>query len=196
MKWLLVLLAMVFVSSAANAAEDSTVCKNFYHAVTAEAQSIIRDDTRDFEQKQKDLAVVFNKTVDSKWIGKFVLGRFWRVATPAEQKEYLDLYQQYLTQIYVSKFNDEDLSSFELVMTSMTRLASGEIATKTLIKRPGQQEVHVDYTMTEVGNECRVRDIVIENVSLLSSQRSEFGSLASRSGVAGVIEAMKRQLLS
>lgn len=193
MKRLVAILIMALLSPSAHA-EEAAVCRSFYTKVTSEAQAIIRDGSKGFDQKQKDLAVVFNKTVDSRWIGKFVLGRFWRVATPEEKQEYLDLYQQYLTDIYVSKFNDDDLSNFELQLTSMTTLSSGEIAAKTLIKRPGQPEVHIDYTMAEVGSECRVRDIVIENVSLLSSQRSEFGSLASRSGVAGVIEAMKRQL--
>jgi phospholipid transport system substrate-binding protein len=171
-----------------------SVCKDFYGTISAQAQSILHDTKKNMDQKQSDLAAVFNQTVDTDWIGKFVLGRFWKVATPQEQKEYLALYKQYLTEIYVSKFNGDDIASFELKLTSMNKTKNGDIFTKTLIKRPGQPDVHVDYTMTENGKDCRVRDIVIENVSLLSSQRSEFQSLANRSGVAGVIAAIKRQL--
>lgn len=181
-------------SPASASAEVGPVCGQFYENVTTQAQKIIRGPGKTTEQKQEELGVLFNKAVDTNWIGKFVLGRFWKTATPEEHKEYLDLYRQYLTKIYVSKFDDDDISNFELKLASMTRNRSGDIAAKTMIQRPGQQDVHVDYTLTEVGGECRVHDIVIENVSLLSSQRSEFQALAGRSGIAGVIEAIKKQL--
>lgn len=172
----------------------SPACKRFYHSVTQQAQDIIQNKQKTVEEKQEELSVLFNRTVDTNWIGKFVLGRFWNGATAQEHKEYLALYRQYLTKIYVSKFNGDDLSDFELHLVSMNRMRSGGITTKTIIKRPAQQDVHVDYAMIEVGDECRVRDIVIENISLLSSQRSEFQALAGRSGIAGVIEAIKKQL--
>jgi len=96
--------------------------------------------------------------------------------------------------VYVSKFDDEDLSAVELQLAGMSKQRSGSITTKTIIKRPGQPDVRVDYTLNEAGNRCLVRDIMIENVSLLTSQRSEFQSLAGQSGIAGVIEALKKKL--
>ena len=190
------LFSPAFAADAPDASSSavSQACEKFYNTTTAQAQDIIHNAKLDTKQKQQELAKLFDKTVETDWIGKFVIGRFWNAATDDQKKEYLKVYNAYLTQVYISKFDDEDLSGVELKLAGMSKQRSGDVATKTLIKRPGQPDVHVDYTLSEAGNQCHVHDIIIENVSLLSSQRSEFQSLAGQSGIGGVIEALKKKI--
>ena len=71
---------------------------------------------------------------------------------------------------------------------------SGQFEAKTLITRKTDDDVRVDYLLDEMSGKCQVHDIKVEGVSLITSQRSEFGTLAGTSGVKGVIEAMKKKL--
>ena len=180
--------------SAAVGADVSPVCSKFYNSISADGVAIIKNSTFNITQKRAALGALFNKSVDGDWMGKFVLGRFWKTATPEQQKDYLAVYKNYIEKIYISKFDDEDLADFDLKLVSMTKTQSGDFATKTVIVRPNQAPVNVNYSLSEVGKDCRVRDITIENVSLLTSQRSEFQTLAGQSGIEAIIAAMKKKL--
>jgi hypothetical protein len=46
---------------------------------------------------------LFHDDFDVSGIGQFVLGRYWRVATPAEQQEFLRLFQEYIVQSYATR---------------------------------------------------------------------------------------------
>ena len=184
----------VITPAGAIGADVSPVCSKFYNALTAQGMGIIKDSSKDLGQKKDALGKLFDKSVDGDWMGKFVLGRFWKGATPEQQKEYLSIYKQYLGKIYISKFDNSDLANFDLKLVSMTKTDSGDFATKTIISRPDQATIRADYSLSEVGGQCRVRDIVVENVSIITSQRSEFQSLAGQSGIDGVIAALKKKL--
>jgi phospholipid transport system substrate-binding protein len=44
------------------------------------------------QEKRHSLQQVIDRTVDVNNIGQFCLGRFWRIATPAQRQEYLRLF--------------------------------------------------------------------------------------------------------
>lgn len=156
--------------------------------------SVFHDTKQSEEQKRSSLSNIFQEAVDTDWIGKFVLGKFWRSASAAEQAEYLKDYRAYLTKTYVSKFNDDDgLNVEDIALSPLTKQGDDYLA-KTIIKRKNDEDVHVDYTLAQAGAKCQVHDIIIEGVSLLTSERSEFGSVASSGGVKNVITELQKQL--
>src|SRR3954447_20393458 len=46
---------------------------------------------------------LFRNDFDVPGIGQFVLGRYWRVATPQEQQEFLALFQEYIVRAYTTR---------------------------------------------------------------------------------------------
>ncbi len=191
------LLAVSFIilcSYQASAADTPGICESFAHTMIQQAMDIFHD-TAAAEQKRASLAALFQKAVDMDWIGKFVLGRYWKTADANEQRQYLQLYHTYLTNSYVFKFDDEDSLRVEgIKISSLIPTEPNLFEAKTLIQRKGEEDTHVDYLLDQSSRECRIHDISVEGVSLITTQRSEFQSLASSSGVKGVIEAMQKQL--
>lgn len=187
-----ILFAAMMVASPA-LAEEST-CQTFAVTMTKHVVDIFHDAKQNESQKRAALSGLFQEAVDTDWIGKFVLGRFWKAASPAEQAEYLKDYRGYLTHNYISKFNDEDgMSVDDITLGSLTLQSTGQYEAKTLIKRKNEEDVKVDYLLDDTSGKCQVHDIRVEGVSLLTSERSEFAALANSSGVKGVIEAMQKQ---
>jgi len=180
----------------ASASGSVAICETFYNSMTKQVIDIFHDKSTVEEQKQRALANLFLKAVDTDWIGKFVMGRFFKDAKPEEQKEYLDTYRMYLTGIYVSKFENDDDSKLQLgdiKLLSIVAKEDNQVAAKTLIMRKGDPDVHVNYLFLQTDT-CQVHDIEIEGVSLLNNQRSEFQALASQSGIRAVIDTMKKRL--
>lgn len=191
-----ILLASTCLFCAHNAMADvSSPCTGFADTMTKRAVEIFHDTSLSEAQKRSDLGKIFQEAVDTDWIGRFVLGRFWNAATPEQQADYLQTYRNYLTHTYISKFNDEDgMNVSAIQINSFAPATDGGYEAKTLIQMKADADVHVDYLLDDAKGKCQVHDVKIEGVSLLVSGRSEFSALAGTSGVQGIIDAMKKKI--
>jgi phospholipid transport system substrate-binding protein len=185
------LCCVTLITTAAPAFADD--CSGFAKDTIGKVMGVFHS-TADEQAQRTALAGIFRASVDADWIGKYVLGRYWKAATPEQQQMYLKLYGNYITNNYVSKFTAEDgLSVDNIVVASVTPAPAGGYEAKTLIKRKGEEDVRVDYLLDNAEGSCKVHDIKVEGVSLLVSQRSEFGSVASNGGIDAVLAALQKK---
>ena len=49
---------------------------------------------------------LFHDDFDIPGIGQFVLGRYWRTATPQQQQDFLGLFQEYLVRAYSARLSE------------------------------------------------------------------------------------------
>ena len=187
----MVCIALVaFAATVAHASEKEA--KAYVQNVSNRVLDIISSEKLSQNEKQKKLITVFEQTVDTKWIGRFVLGRYYNTATAAQKKQYDDIYHEFLIRSYVPRFKDYKGQKFEL--TETRKDGKGEYLVKTLITSANEPSIRVDYRVRDVGDSFKVSDIISEGVSLINTQRSEFGSVVSREGMDYLIEKLKERL--
>jgi phospholipid transport system substrate-binding protein len=142
------------------------------------------------EQKEEKLNKLFEASVDISWMGKFVAGNYWRTAEPAQQQEYADAYKNFLIKTYVPKF--KSYTNQQIKILGMESQNDGEYLVQTEIIAEGKPSVKVDYKLRQgAGKQYKIFDIIAEGVSLLTTERSEFSSILSRSGLGSLIEQLK-----
>lgn len=173
-------------------AGDVEGAKSFVNGVATKALDIVASDASK-EAKQEKLLVVVDESVDIDYVAKFVLGKYWRTATPEQQKAYLEAYRPFLKKSYVSKLTRY---SGQTIAVGQGRPDSdGSYLVTMKINQPdGSAPVDMTYRVVGAGAGYRISDIVVEGVSLLNTQRSEFGSIAQSKGVDGLIEALKKKV--
>jgi phospholipid transport system substrate-binding protein len=178
---------------------------NTAHATVEEARSfvtqlgdrtlaIIANTTLPTPEKENQLTSIFTETIDTEWIAKFVLGRYWRTATPAQQQQYLALYKKFLISSYVPNFREYTGEKF--TVSSVSQLENDEYLVQTQIIHPNKPSTRVDYRLRKnlVSGSYKIYDIVAEGVSLITTQRSEFGSIAARDGVDVLIKKLEMKI--
>lgn len=189
MKQLLVsLLLTVFFSFAAQADEQGA--RNFAESTANSAVAVLASNASD-SAKMAELEGLFVDSVDTNWIGRFVLGRHWRNLDDSSQKEYLNSYKDFLVKHYTQNFKEySEGTKFEI--THSNEIKKNQYRVSMSINRPtNAQPVKVDYRVRQNGNNYSIIDIVVEGVSLLNTQRSEFSSVIQRKGVDHLIEQLK-----
>jgi len=69
---------------------------------------------------------------------------------------------------------------------------------KSLVDRGAQQPIRVDWRITFPDGRYKIIDIVVEGVSMVQTQRSEFSSVIRRSGgkVEGLLTALREKAVS
>ena len=133
--------------------------------------------------KSKKIEQLFRENVDISWIGKFVLGRFWRQATDDQKKRYLKEYETFLVRHYATRFTDYTSGSFTI--TNARDEGDDEFTVSMQIKsdEAGGDPILVDYRVRTDKNSFMVFDIIVEGVSMITTQRSEFSSVVTNKGM-------------
>ena len=157
--------------------------------------AIIKDENKPFAAKQVTLKQEFTSVVDSNWIARFVLGKTWNTATAEQKEHYTALYRTYLTNSYISNFNeDSERKLKDIKILSINDAEDNNFSVHTEMLLTDADNVRVDYLVSEKAGEYKIIDIVIEGISLLSTHRSEFSELASAGGVDGVIGRLEQMV--
>src|SRR5262245_14545839 len=156
-------------------------------------QSLTQQDLNPTERRSR-FRELLDKSVNVPGIGRFVLGRYWNVATEEERKEYLTLFEQLIVQTYADRFSQYSGEKFNVgkVMTDPNNNKYATVATTVL--RPNNQVVRVDWRVRqEADGSWRVVDVVIEGVSMSLTQRSEFASVIQSKGgtVKGLLDTLR-----
>lgn len=145
------------------------------------------------EKKDKFLTIL-NKDVDVDAIAKFCLGRFWRTATPAQQKEYIQLFHQVLINSITDRLGEYKGVSFNIGKTS--KVEGNKFSIETILHRPKQPDVSIQWIISTESGQPKVVDIIGENASLSVTQRGDYTSFIARHGnsVSALIDALQRQI--
>jgi phospholipid transport system substrate-binding protein len=136
---------------------------------------------------------LFQADFDGPGIARFVLGRYWRSASEQEQQEFLKLFEDYVVFVYGTR-----LSSFngETFRVKGSRPEGNGVVVATDILNPGgEPPIKVDWRLISDNGAFKINDVIIEGISMLVTQRSEFAAVIQRHGgqVGGLLEMMRER---
>lgn len=175
----------------ANAHADTNGAKQFIDHLGKQVLELAKDSGTSDNQKQQILKDIFFQNVDVDWIGRFVLGRFWRTASESQQQQYLNNYRNFISTNYTSRLRDYTGETYKI--TGSRDEGDGKYFVSMDIVRPNGQNVETNYKVKEENGSYKIVDIVVEGVSLITTQRSEFSSAVSRKGLDFLIEQLAKK---
>ncbi|MCS6891126.1 MAG: ABC transporter substrate-binding protein [Rhodovarius sp.] len=190
----LLLLAWLCPIAPARAALTPARATAFIQAAGEELVAVINDRGLSTEERRQRVAAILRRSVDIEGVGRFVLGRFWRQASPAEQAEYLRLFEESLIRNLAGRFGE--LQGVAFTVERNPRLIEEDVVVATIVTRPGQPPVTLEWRVAEVGGQPRIVDLIAEGASLRLTQRSEYAAVITRGGnqVSALNAALRRQL--
>jgi phospholipid transport system substrate-binding protein len=170
-------------------AADAAGAKAFVNTLASDVLAIVTSKDSKEAQQNKIVALIDDR-IDIDFVAKFVLGKHWRTATEAQRTAYMDAYRPFLKSNYVSRLTKYSGQTYTLG----TARADGDSFTVPMtIVDPAGTNVNMLYRVEANGKDYRVSDIVVEGVSLLSTQRSEFNSIVSNKGLDHLIQALQKR---
>jgi phospholipid transport system substrate-binding protein len=144
------------------------------------------------QQKRQTLTQIIDSGVDVDGVAQFCLGRFWRVATPEQQKRYMAIFHQVLVGNITSKLGEYQGVKFAVGRTE----PDGENAkVDTVVTRPNSPPTNVQWIISNPGGNPKIVDVVAEGTSLRLTQRSDYASYLSHNNnnIDALIGAMQQQ---
>ncbi|MFV0626975.1 MAG: phospholipid-binding protein MlaC [Alphaproteobacteria bacterium] len=190
-KFALMLVGLMFISTNSFADIDSQKAESFVKNLTSEGIEGLVNSNASKEVKQEKFRKLFNQDLDLDFIGKFVLGRYWRTATPTQQKAFLDAYRELNIQTWSGRFDEFKGKTFVFQNVTPSTSQDQVFVNTTVDMQNGQQPAKVVWRVREKGDKYRVVDIIIENVSLAISARNEYAGYIKANGLDALIKDLQ-----
>lgn len=173
----------------ARAAEGT---RQFIETFGTKLVTIVNSQVSLSEKKARVLPLI-QQDVDIDAIGRYCLGRYWKLATPEQQKQYLGLFHEVLVNAITDKLGDYRGVSFSI--GAITKSGEDDSVEATLI-RPQQPPASMQWIVSTTGSSPKVVDVVGEGASLRLTQRQDYSSYIARNGgnIAALLSALKRQI--
>lgn len=194
-KFWTVLFFGLFMFNNAFAAVSSEEAENFIKKTTQQGiEELVNSNVSEAEKKAR-FTKLFNDDLDLDFIGKFVLGRYWKTSTSKQRADFIDVYRKLNIQTWSERFNEFKGKHFEFLGTESSKSAD-QIFVNTQVPMDEGAPASVKWRVKETNGRLRIVDIVIENVSLAQTARSEYTAYIKKSpkGVDGLISDLKARL--
>lgn len=133
----------------------------------------------DLQTKYRELDNLFLNYVDLDYIGKFVVGKYWRQMTPEQREKYLPLFKRYSMAIYKSfPLNFSFRISFKI--TDVKLEADYADVTALIDLDPEVQNIQdkktflVGFRLRKIAGTLKIIDLKLAESSLILSYRNRF----------------------
>jgi phospholipid transport system substrate-binding protein len=165
---------------------------SFISNLADEAIAGVTDTSISDEERVRRFRELLKVKFDVPQIARFVLGRYWRVASPEERDTYTQLFEDYIVQTYASRFRE--YNNENLKVQNATRNPDGDVMVVSNIERNGPP-IRVEWKLQADGKTFKIVDVVIEGVSMAVTQRDDFAAtIQARGGkVAGLLDALRQK---
>jgi phospholipid transport system substrate-binding protein len=147
----------------------------------------LKSESKKQERLEQLRQVIFPK-FDFSEMAKRSLGANWQRRSPEEQREFAKLFTQMVEGAYIENL---DSYSGEKVTVTGEKQDQGFAQVSSKIVANNGEEYSVDYKLYQSGNDWKVYDVVIENVSIVNNYRSQFNRVIARSSFEDLMRRMK-----
>jgi len=144
-------------------------------------------------QKAARFQELFREDFDVPGIARFVLGRYWKTATPEQQQEFVKLFEDYIALVYSAQLSA--YSGETLKVTGSRPGPEGAIVASEIVRPTGGSPVKVEWHLTDRNGTYKINDVAVDGISMAVTQRSEFAAVIQRSGgqVQGLITQLREK---
>jgi phospholipid transport system substrate-binding protein len=152
---------------------------------------VLRDPAAVKQEKFERLVTLLDEPIDLDLVARLILGRHWRSASEAQRAEYLELFRAFALHTLASRLDVYGGQKFEVTGSKVVGRQDALVSSRILGEGP---PLTVDWRVRQRDDDKLVAiDVIVEGVSLIVTQRSEFGAVIERRGMDGLLAELRRR---
>lgn len=189
----IICVCLPFIALSPSAWASPEDARHFVETVSHEALVIIKNSSLDDHEKFLQLSDLFGASVDTNWMARFAAGQYWRSLSKEQQQNYLSFYGSFLMYSYVPKFREYNNQKLDIQDISNETATNYTVHTE-IVSKEGKT-FRVDYRIhMDKNGAYKIFDVVAEGVSLITTQRSDFGALLANNGTEHFLNRLQERI--
>lgn len=188
----LLLCFMAFQPAVAGTKTSPEEAEKFIRALGDQAVKLLSDKSIPLTERETKIRTMLRHNFDLETIGRFVLSKYWRTASPDQRAEYLSLFSDFVVRTYARRLGGYAGEKFKI--KSAKPLGSRDALVVTEISRQAGPPITAGWRVRDTKNSYRIIDVMVEGVSMAATQRSEFETIIRKQGLVGLIEILRAKV--
>ena len=203
--WLLTLAALLLFIG--NAQASASIPEVMLDSISKEVIAKLKSEREHVREKPEHLFDVVENVliphVDMLNMSRWVLGKHWRDASPAQQERFVAEFKTLLVRFYVAALLDDPNELDNLIaaneekplitfMASNTPDDAKQAMVRSSVNVPNGPAIPVTFRMyrAKPGDEWKVIDVTVDGISLVTNYRSTFDSEINKDGLQATIDSL------
>ncbi|HEX4994787.1 MAG TPA: ABC transporter substrate-binding protein [Methylomirabilota bacterium] len=142
------------------------------------------------ERRRADIRRAADTLFDFPDMSRRALGRHWTDRTPAEREEFTRLFTDLIARTYIGKI---DRYAGESIAYVGERVDGEEASVRSQVVTAKGSQIPVEYRLHRVKDEWTAYDVLIENVSLVGTYRSQFDRIIKAESFANLLRRLREK---
>jgi phospholipid transport system substrate-binding protein len=142
------------------------------------------------ERRRADIRRAADTLFDFADMSRRALGRHWTDRTPAEREEFTRLFTDLIARTYIGKI---DRYAGESIAYVGERVDGEEASVRSRVVTAKGSQIPVEYRLHRVNDEWTAYDVLIENVSLVGTYRSQFDRIIKAESFTNLLRRLREK---
>ena len=142
------------------------------------------------ERRRADIRRAADTLFDFPDMSRRALGRHWTDRTPAEREEFTRLFTDLIARTYIGKI---DRYAGESIAYVGERVDGEEASVRSQVVTAKGSQIPVEYRMHRANDAWSAYDVLIENVSLVGTYRSQFDRIIKAESFADLLRRLREK---
>ena len=184
--------AVLLLSPAARAADQPAIvpaAQALVKSFADEGVLLLEDRAASAAVRAERFRGLLRKYFATDVIARWVLGRHWNQFDSAQRDEYRRLFEDLVVYGYAKRFGEYTGERLRIVRTVADSDSQATVFSE--IDRPaGGQPIRVDWRIGGRDSIYRITDVIVENVSLSQTWRSDFSATIQQGGGTALLDTL------
>jgi phospholipid transport system substrate-binding protein len=142
------------------------------------------------ERRRADVRRAADALFDFPDMSRRALGRHWTDRTPAEREEFVRLFTDLIARSYIGKI---DRYAGESIAYVGERVDGEEASVRSQVVTAKGSKIPVEYRLHRANDGWTAYDVLIENVSLVGTYRSQFDRIIKAESFATLLHRLREK---
>jgi phospholipid transport system substrate-binding protein len=147
------------------------------------------------------IVVLLEDATDVELLSRLVLARYWQQLNDEQRARYQGLFRDVVMRTFARRLNQyaqdaEGPLEERFTLVSSAPAGKQDVLVRSRVRPQSGKALAVDWRLREGAAGPVIIDVIIEGVSLLVSQRSEFAAVIERSDMEGLLAEMQARASS
>lgn len=155
---------------------------------TDQVMKVLESRTMTAPERLEAVRAVASEAFDVSETAQRALGLHWQQRTPAERQEFVQVFRSLLEQTYLSRIGE---FGGERIKYVSERIDGDRAIVRAVIVTKNGTEVPVESRLLQKADRWLIYDVLIENISLIASYRSQFDRVIRTASYPELIRRLK-----
>lgn len=142
--------------------------------------------------REERFRAIYRAHFDNAAIAAAVAGAAWQHANTAERARFLAVFENYVVKVYAGQFGS--YNGERLLVRASEPDGPGAIVTTNIVDAQGEggRPLELKWRLRPGTDGLRIRDVLVQNISMMLQQRREFSSVLQQRG--GTLDGLSAAL--